>query len=56
MRSGIILSSEEVRHIIAEYYNVSEEDVIKAKYSYIVADVKGKDIMKHACVEEELKE
>lgn len=46
MRSGIILSSEEVRRIIAEYYNVSEDDVIKAKYSYIVADVKAKDIMK----------
>lgn len=36
MRSGIVLSSEEVRNIIAEHYNVPVEDVIKAKYSYMV--------------------
>ena len=38
MRSGIVLSSEEVRKIIAKHFNVHEDDVIKAKYSYIVID------------------
>lgn len=46
MRSGIILTSDEVRKILAEHFNVSEDDVIKAKYSYIIADVKCKDIVK----------
>lgn len=45
MRSGIILSSDEVRKILAEHFNVSEDDVIKAKYSYIIADVKCKEII-----------
>lgn len=45
MRSGIILSSDEVRHIIAEHFEVSDDDVIKAKFSYIVADAKGKYIL-----------
>lgn len=40
MRSGIVLSSDEVRKIIAEHFNVHEDDVIKAKYSYIVVDAK----------------
>lgn len=30
MRSGIVLSSEEVRKIIAKHFNVHEDDVIKA--------------------------
>lgn len=46
MRSGIMLSSDEVRNIIAEHYNVPVEDVIKAKYSYIVIDAKGEYILR----------
>ena len=46
MRSGIVLSSEEVRNIIAKHFNVHIDDVIKAKYSYIVVDAKCGDILK----------
>jgi hypothetical protein len=46
MRSGIVLSSEEVRNIIAEHYNVPVDDVIKAKYSYVVVDAKGEYILR----------
>lgn len=52
MRSGIILSSDEVRHIIAEHFEVSDDDVIKAKFSYIVADAKGKYILNNKLEEE----
>lgn len=45
MRSGIVLSSEEVRKIIAKHFNVHEDDVIKAKYSYIVIDAKCGNIL-----------
>ena len=46
MRSGIVLSSEEVRNIIAKHFNVHIDDVIKAKYSYVVVDAKCGDILK----------
>lgn len=46
MRSGIVLRSEEVRNIIAEHYNVPVDDVIKAKYSYVVVDAKGEYILR----------
>lgn len=46
MRSGIVLSSEELRNIIAEHYNVPVDDVIKAKYSYVVVDAKGEYILR----------
>lgn len=46
MKSGIILNSDEVKKIIAEHYNVHEDDVIKAKYSFIVVGVKCGDILK----------
>ena len=46
MRSGIVLSSEEVRKIIAKHFNVNEDNVIKTKYSYIVIDAKCGDILK----------
>lgn len=48
MRSGIVLSSEEVRNIIAEHYNVPVDDVIKAKYSYVVIDAKGERILRNS--------
>lgn len=37
MRDGVILSTDEVREIIAEHFDVPIECVLKAKYSYIVA-------------------
>lgn len=46
MKSGIILNSDEVKKIIAEHYNVHEDDVIKAKYSFIVVGVKCGEIIK----------
>lgn len=46
MKSGIVLNGEEVKKIIAEHFEVSEENVIKAKYSYIIIDAKGKHIIK----------
>lgn len=45
MRSGIVLSSDEVKRIIAEHFHVHEDDVIKAKYSYIVIDAKCGEII-----------
>lgn len=53
MRSGILLSSDEVKKIIAEHYNVHEDDVIKAKYSFIVVGVKCGDIVKDGFEEEQ---
>lgn len=53
MRSGIILSNDEVRHIIAEHFDVNDDDVIKAKFSYIVADAKGKYILNNKLEEKE---
>lgn len=52
MKSGIILSSDEVKKIIAEHYNVHEDNVIKAKYSFIVVGVKCGDIIKDSFKEE----
>ena len=46
MQSGIVLSNDEVRHIIAEHFNVNDEEVIKAKFSYIVLNVKCDEIIK----------
>lgn len=39
MKSGIILKSDDLKKIIARYYGVKESNVIKAKYSWIVAGV-----------------
>lgn len=47
MRSGIVLTSDEIREILAEHFDVSIDNVIRAKYSYIIIDAKGKDIIKN---------
>ncbi len=36
MQQGIILSQQDIRKIIAEHFNVSEDKVIASKYSFIV--------------------
>lgn len=46
IKSGIILNNDEVKAIIAEYYKVPLENVIRSKYSYIVVDAKGREILK----------
>lgn len=45
MKSGVVLDADEVRHIIAEHFNVSDDEVIKAKYSYIVINAKCRDLI-----------
>lgn len=37
MNKGIILDSNDVKKIIAEYFGVDVSKVIKAQYSYIVS-------------------
>ncbi len=36
MQSGIILSQQDIRRIIAEYYHVTEDKVVQSKYSFFV--------------------
>lgn len=36
MKQGIILEESDIKEILAKYFGVTEESVIKAKYSYIV--------------------
>lgn len=48
MKSGIILDGDEVKAIIAEYYKVPIENVIRSKYSYIVVDAKGREILERS--------
>ncbi len=36
MQQGIILSQQDIKKIIAEHFNVSEDKVIASKYSFIV--------------------
>lgn len=37
MKNAIILDANDVKEIIAKYYGVKPEDVIKSQYSYTVA-------------------
>lgn len=46
MESAIIINSDEVKKIIAEHFGVSEKDVLRSQYSYIVKNVKGDKIIK----------
>ena len=41
MNNGLILDAQDVKRILAEYFNVDESSVIKAQYSYII--IGGKD-------------
>lgn len=36
MQQGLILSQQDIKKIIAEHFNVSEDKVIASKYSFIV--------------------
>lgn len=36
MQTGLILSQNDVKKIIAEHFKVSEDKVIQSKYSFIV--------------------
>ena len=36
MQQGIILSQQDIKKIIAEHFNVSEDKVIASKFSFIV--------------------
>ena len=36
MKTAIVLEQSDVKEIIAEKFGVTEKDVIKAQYSYIV--------------------
>lgn len=36
MQNGFILSQQDIKRIIAEYYHVSEDKVVPTKYSFFV--------------------
>ena len=46
MESAIVLSEEDVKIILAEYFKVDKSKVIKAKYSYTVIGAKCEEIVK----------
>ncbi len=45
MRDGIVISSEEIKAILADYFGVPEKDVIRSQYSYIVIGARAKEIL-----------
>lgn len=36
MQSGILLSQQDIKRIIAEHYHVAEDKVVPTKYSFFV--------------------
>lgn len=36
MKKAIVLDANDIKKILAEYFNVSESDIIKSQYSYTV--------------------
>lgn len=46
MKSAIVLNTDDIKKIIAEYFNVDVADVIKSQYSYTVVGVKCEDVIK----------
>ena len=47
MKDSIVLSTNEVREILSDYFNIPNEDVFRAKYSFvIVVDEELKKIIK----------
>ena len=46
MKSAIVLNTDDIKQIIAEYFNVNVADVIKSQYSYTVVGVKCEDVIK----------
>lgn len=47
MKSAIVLNTDDIKQIIAEYFNVNVADVIKSQYSYTVVGVKCEDVIKY---------
>lgn len=45
MKSGVILDGDELRKIIALFFDVPLENVIRTKYSYTVIDAKAEKIL-----------
>lgn len=48
MQSGLILSQQDIKKIIAEHFHVSEDKVIASKYSFIVVQKPDKPTPKEA--------
>lgn len=40
MNYGLVLDSSDVKKILAEYFKVEEDKIVKTKYSYIVVQNK----------------
>ena len=40
MNYGLVLDSSDIKKILAEYFNVEEDKIVKTKYSYIVVQDK----------------
>lgn len=38
MQSGLILSQQDIKKIIAEHFHVSEDKVVPTRYSFIVLE------------------
>ena len=36
MQPGIVLSSKDIKEILAEHFKVPEENVVQTKYSYMI--------------------
>lgn len=45
MRDGIVIGSEEIKTILADYFGVPYKDVIRSQYSYIVIGAKAQEIL-----------
>ena len=37
MKSGLVLTNDDIKHILAKYFGVNEKNVYKIQYSWIVA-------------------
>lgn len=46
MQTGLILSQQDIKKIIAEHFNVAEDKVIASKYSFIVVQEPDKPTAK----------
>lgn len=36
MKDAVILSSQDIKKILAEYFHVEEKQVVQTKYSYVI--------------------
>ena len=37
MKRGLVLTTDDIKHILAEHFGVDEKDVYKSQYSWVVA-------------------